>query len=157
MKGMQKKQSESLHRNLEPAPYRFKQRSLWLCYPSSLFLDLIVFKEMIPDFITECGASHLVTDFSPLREIRSCREEVVKRTSEEVVKMVLSSFQVPPPEYTFLAYLCFSYGNYFKVLEYHMEFLKTFGYIWSSREVIRVIFGQALPGAISRSDYMKSL
>lgn len=29
----------------------------------------------------ECGASHLVTDFSPLREIRSCKEEVVKRTS----------------------------------------------------------------------------
>ncbi|KAF2616427.1 hypothetical protein F2Q68_00040744 [Brassica cretica] len=36
-----------------------------------------------------------------------------------------------------------------------MEFLETFGYIWSSREVIRVIFGRALPGATSRSDYMK--
>ncbi|CAN7071266.1 unnamed protein product [Brassica oleracea var. botrytis] len=95
---------------------------------------------MIPNFITECGASHLVTDFSPLREIRSCRDEVVKRTSEEVVKMVLSSFQVPPPgkgslynrlflmgteaviglalapEYTFLAYLFFSCGNHFKGL-----------------------------------------
>ncbi|KAF2601673.1 hypothetical protein F2Q70_00024972 [Brassica cretica] len=44
-----------------------------------------------------------------------------------------------------------------QVLEYHMEFLETFGYIWSSREVIRVIFGRALPGATSRSDYMKSL
>ncbi|WZZ63540.1 hypothetical protein YC2023_074910 [Brassica napus] len=38
-----------------------------------------------------------------------------------------------------------------------MEFLETFGYIWSSREVIRVIFGRALLGATSRSDYMKSL
>uniref|UniRef100_A0A0D2ZUK7 Uncharacterized protein n=1 Tax=Brassica oleracea var. oleracea TaxID=109376 RepID=A0A0D2ZUK7_BRAOL len=38
-----------------------------------------------------------------------------------------------------------------------MEFLETFGYIWSSRKVIRVIFGRALPGATSRSDYMKSL
>ena len=38
-----------------------------------------------------------------------------------------------------------------------MEFLKTFGCIWSSKEVIRVIFGRALPGATSRSDYMKSL
>ncbi|KAF3484939.1 hypothetical protein F2Q69_00054434 [Brassica cretica] len=43
------------------------------------------------------------------------------------------------------------------VLEYHMEFLETFGCIWSSKEVIRVIFGRALPGATSRSDYMKSL
>ncbi|KAF2553250.1 hypothetical protein F2Q68_00033979 [Brassica cretica] len=33
------------------------------------------------------------------------------------------------------------------VLEYHMEFLETFGCIWSSKEVIRVIFGRALPGA----------
>ncbi|KAF3575063.1 hypothetical protein F2Q69_00062825 [Brassica cretica] len=44
-----------------------------------------------------------------------------------------------------------------EVLEYHMEFLKTFGCIWSSKEVIRVIFGRALPGATSWSDYMKSL
>ncbi|KAF2577968.1 hypothetical protein F2Q70_00013579 [Brassica cretica] len=43
------------------------------------------------------------------------------------------------------------------VLEYHMEFLGTFGCIWSSKEVIRVIFGRALPGATSRSDYMKSM
>ncbi|WZZ11218.1 hypothetical protein YC2023_097139 [Brassica napus] len=38
-------------------------------------------KETIPEFMKECGASHLVTDFSPLREIRSCKDEVVKRTS----------------------------------------------------------------------------
>ena len=38
-----------------------------------------------------------------------------------------------------------------------MEFLESFGCIWSSKEVIRVIFGRALPGATSRSDYMKSL
>uniref|UniRef100_A0A0D3DVZ2 MADS-box domain-containing protein n=1 Tax=Brassica oleracea var. oleracea TaxID=109376 RepID=A0A0D3DVZ2_BRAOL len=44
-----------------------------------------------------------------------------------------------------------------EVLEYHMEFLETFGCIWSSKEVIRVIFGRALPGATSWSDYMKSL
>ncbi|KAF2543823.1 hypothetical protein F2Q68_00032164 [Brassica cretica] len=44
-----------------------------------------------------------------------------------------------------------------EVLEYHMKFLETFECIWSSREVIRVIFGRALPGATSRSDYMKSL
>ncbi|WZZ08413.1 hypothetical protein YC2023_094334 [Brassica napus] len=33
-----------------------------------------------------------------------------------------------------------------------MEFLETFGCIWSSKEVIRVVFGRALPGATSRSD-----
>ncbi|KAF3514619.1 hypothetical protein F2Q69_00003982 [Brassica cretica] len=38
-----------------------------------------------------------------------------------------------------------------------MEFLQTFECIWSSKEVIRVIFGRALPGATSQSDYMKSL
>ncbi|KAG5414102.1 hypothetical protein IGI04_001669 [Brassica rapa subsp. trilocularis] len=43
------------------------------------------------------------------------------------------------------------------VFEYHMEFLETFGCIWSSKEVIRVVFGRALPGATSRSDYMRSL
>uniref|UniRef100_A0A0D3CDW9 Uncharacterized protein n=1 Tax=Brassica oleracea var. oleracea TaxID=109376 RepID=A0A0D3CDW9_BRAOL len=38
-----------------------------------------------------------------------------------------------------------------------MEFVETFGCIWSSKEVIRVIFGRALPGATSWSDYMKFL
>ncbi|KAF3602351.1 hypothetical protein F2Q69_00033382 [Brassica cretica] len=38
-----------------------------------------------------------------------------------------------------------------------MEFLETFGCIWSSKEVIRVIFELALPEATFRSDYMKSL
>ncbi|CAN6855748.1 unnamed protein product, partial [Brassica oleracea] len=107
------------------------RRSLRLKIKSSYVDELLIViikgdeRETIPDFITECGASHLVTDFSPLREIRSCR-------NEEVVKMILSSFQVlppgkgslynrlflmgtevvlglaPAPEYTFLAYLCFS-------------------------------------------------
>ncbi|KAF2566714.1 hypothetical protein F2Q68_00024344 [Brassica cretica] len=57
------------------------------------------------------------------------------------------------------------------VLEYHMEFLETLGCIWSSKEVIRVIFGRAQPEATSlerlsqvtparatyRSDAMNSL
>ena len=53
--------------------------------------------------------------------------------------------------------LHFAYMSPYQVLEYHMEFLETFGCIWSSKEVIRVIFGRALPGATSRNDYMKSL
>ncbi|KAL0673368.1 hypothetical protein Bca4012_001349 [Brassica carinata] len=40
-----------------------------------------------------------------------------------------------------------------------MEFLETLGCIWSSKEVIRVIFGRALPGATRatyRSDAMNT-
>ncbi|KAF2610625.1 hypothetical protein F2Q70_00013016 [Brassica cretica] len=33
------------------------------------------------------------------------------------------------------------------VLEYHMEFLETFGCIWSSKEVIKVIIGRAVHGS----------
>ncbi|KAF3605456.1 hypothetical protein DY000_02045237 [Brassica cretica] len=80
-------------------------------------------REMIPNFITEGGASHLVTDFSLLREIRSCRDEVPPpgkgslynrlflMGTEAVLDLALA------PEYTFLAYLCFSCGNYFKVVQ----------------------------------------
>ncbi|KAF2586322.1 hypothetical protein F2Q70_00035828 [Brassica cretica] len=32
------------------------------------------------------------------------------------------------------------------VLEYHMEFFETFGCIWSSKEVIKVIIGRAVHG-----------
>ncbi|KAG5397990.1 hypothetical protein IGI04_019804 [Brassica rapa subsp. trilocularis] len=53
--------------------------------------------------------------------------------------------------------LHFAYICLYQVFEYHMEFLETFGYIWSSKEVIRVVFGRALPGATSQSDYMRSL
>ncbi|KAG5382908.1 hypothetical protein IGI04_034378 [Brassica rapa subsp. trilocularis] len=48
--------------------------------------------------------------------------------------------------------LHFAYICLYQVFEYHMEFLETFGCIWSSKEVIRVVFGRALPGATSRSD-----
>lgn len=44
----------------------------------------------------ECGASHLVTDFSPLREIRSCKEEVVKRTSVSLAIHEVDAHNVVP-------------------------------------------------------------
>ncbi|KAG5414611.1 hypothetical protein IGI04_002178 [Brassica rapa subsp. trilocularis] len=53
--------------------------------------------------------------------------------------------------------LHFAYICLYQVFEYHMEFLETFGCIWSSKEVIRVVFGRALPEATSRSDGMRSL
>ncbi|CAN7072467.1 unnamed protein product, partial [Brassica oleracea var. botrytis] len=71
-------------------------------------------RETIPDFITECGASHLVTDFSPLREIRSCRNEAPPPGKGSLYnKLFLMGTEAvlglaPAPEYTFLAYLCFS-------------------------------------------------
>ncbi|KAF2551484.1 hypothetical protein F2Q68_00033551 [Brassica cretica] len=34
-----------------------------------------------------------------------------------------------------------------KVLEYHMEFSETFGCVWSSKEVIKVIIGRAMHGS----------
>lgn len=36
-------------------------------------------EDTVPKFLRECGASLLVTDFSPLRELRSCKEEICKR------------------------------------------------------------------------------
>ncbi|KAJ0248081.1 Deoxyribodipyrimidine photo-lyase [Hirschfeldia incana] len=53
-------------------------------------------EETIPDFMKECGASHLVTDFSPLREIRSCKEEVVKRTSVSLTVHEVDAHNVVP-------------------------------------------------------------
>ncbi|CAN6895927.1 unnamed protein product [Brassica oleracea] len=53
-------------------------------------------KETIPEFMKECGASHLVTDFSPLREIRSCKEEVVKRKSVSLAIHEVDAHNVVP-------------------------------------------------------------
>ena len=38
--------------------------------------------------------------------------------------------------------LHFAYMSPYQVLEYHMEFLETFGYIWSSKEVFKAINGR---------------
>lgn len=40
--------------------------------------------ETIPNFLRECGASVLVTDFSPLRQVRSWKEEICKRVGDSV-------------------------------------------------------------------------
>ncbi|KAK3038495.1 hypothetical protein RJ639_029793 [Escallonia herrerae] len=40
--------------------------------------------DTIPNFLRECGASMLVTDFSPLREVLSWKEEICKRVSGSV-------------------------------------------------------------------------
>ncbi|WZZ42804.1 hypothetical protein YC2023_039063 [Brassica napus] len=43
--------------------------------------------------------------------------------------------------------LHFAYMSPYQVLEYHMEFLETFGCIWSSKEVKKVIIGRAVHGS----------
>ncbi|KAG5415374.1 hypothetical protein IGI04_002941 [Brassica rapa subsp. trilocularis] len=43
--------------------------------------------------------------------------------------------------------LYFAYMSPYQVLEYHMEFLETFGCIWSSKEVFKVIIGRAAHGS----------
>ncbi|KAD4384745.1 hypothetical protein E3N88_24913 [Mikania micrantha] len=40
--------------------------------------------DTIPSFIKECGASILVTDFSPLRQVRGWKEEITKRVPDYV-------------------------------------------------------------------------
>ena len=50
----------------------------------------------MPKFLRECGASLLVTDFSPLREVRRCKEEICKRVSDSVAVHEVDAHNVVP-------------------------------------------------------------
>lgn len=52
--------------------------------------------ETIPNFLRECGASLLVTDFSPLRQVRSWKEEICKRVSDSVSIHEIDAHNVVP-------------------------------------------------------------
>ncbi|XP_071707503.1 deoxyribodipyrimidine photo-lyase [Rutidosis leptorrhynchoides] len=52
--------------------------------------------ETIPNFLEECGASLLVTDFSPLRQVRGWKEEIVKRVSDSVSIHEVDAHNVVP-------------------------------------------------------------
>ncbi|EPS68392.1 hypothetical protein M569_06376, partial [Genlisea aurea] len=52
--------------------------------------------DTIPKFIKECGASLLVTDFSPLRETRHWKEEICKRVDESVSIHEVDAHNVVP-------------------------------------------------------------
>ncbi|XP_059657430.1 deoxyribodipyrimidine photo-lyase isoform X2 [Cornus florida] len=52
--------------------------------------------ETIPNFLRECGASLLVTDFSPLREVRSWKEEICKKVSNLVSIHEVDAHNVVP-------------------------------------------------------------
>ncbi|MFS7918485.1 putative deoxyribodipyrimidine photo-lyase [Helianthus anomalus] len=40
--------------------------------------------DTIPSFVKECGASLLITDFSPLSQVHGWKEEITKRVSDSV-------------------------------------------------------------------------
>ncbi|KAK2979666.1 hypothetical protein RJ640_027246 [Escallonia rubra] len=52
--------------------------------------------DTIPNFLRECGASMLVTDFSPLREVLSWKEEICKRVSGSVSVHEVDAHNVVP-------------------------------------------------------------
>ncbi|KAK6137672.1 hypothetical protein DH2020_028598 [Rehmannia glutinosa] len=52
--------------------------------------------DSIPSFLKECGASLLVTDFSPLREVRQWKEEICKRVNESVSIQEVDTHNVVP-------------------------------------------------------------
>ncbi|KAK9147549.1 hypothetical protein Scep_006306 [Stephania cephalantha] len=52
--------------------------------------------ETIPDFLRECGASLLVTDFSPLREVRKWKEEICSRVGDSVAVHEVDAHNVVP-------------------------------------------------------------
>ncbi|KAJ4827949.1 DNA photolyase phr1 [Turnera subulata] len=53
-------------------------------------------EETIPKFIGECGASLLVTDFSPLRGIRKCKDEICQKVSDSVTVHEVDAHNVVP-------------------------------------------------------------
>ncbi|OVA07673.1 DNA photolyase [Macleaya cordata] len=52
--------------------------------------------ETIPKFLRECGASLLVTDFSPLREVRKWKEEIRDRVGDSVAVHEIDAHNVVP-------------------------------------------------------------
>ncbi|KAJ9173475.1 hypothetical protein P3X46_016599 [Hevea brasiliensis] len=53
-------------------------------------------EETIPNFLRECGASLLVTDFSPLREVRKCKDEICLRVGDSVAIHEVDAHNVVP-------------------------------------------------------------
>ncbi|KAK3041036.1 hypothetical protein RJ639_026833 [Escallonia herrerae] len=69
---------QRLHRDID----EFSPKVLW--HPIFKAITIGEAVDTIPNFLRECGASMLVTDFSPLREVLSWKEEICKRASGSV-------------------------------------------------------------------------
>ncbi|KAL8539676.1 hypothetical protein ACS0TY_001331 [Phlomoides rotata] len=67
---------------------------------SSLNVSFFLFRgeavDTIPNFLKESGASLLVTDFSPLREVRQWKDEICKRVNESVSIHEVDAHNVVP-------------------------------------------------------------
>ncbi|XP_057811611.1 deoxyribodipyrimidine photo-lyase [Salvia miltiorrhiza] len=67
---------------------------------STLHVPFFLFQgeavDTIPKFLKETGASLLVTDFSPLREVRQWKEEICKRVTESVSIHEVDAHNVVP-------------------------------------------------------------
>ncbi|MED6114672.1 DNA photolyase phr1 [Stylosanthes scabra] len=53
-------------------------------------------EETVPKFLSECGASMLVTDFSPLREVRRWKEEICKKVNESLTVHEVDAHNIVP-------------------------------------------------------------
>ncbi|KAA8521923.1 hypothetical protein F0562_012763 [Nyssa sinensis] len=75
-------------------------RQLHSAIEETLHIPFFLFQgeavETIPNFLRECGASLLVTDFSPLREVRSWKEEICKRVSDSLSIHEVDAHNVVP-------------------------------------------------------------
>ncbi|KAK7252657.1 hypothetical protein RIF29_36763 [Crotalaria pallida] len=75
-------------------------RQLSLQIRNNLQIPFFLFQgeaeETLPKFLRECGASLLVTDFSPLREVRRCKEEICKRVSNSVTIHEVDAHNIVP-------------------------------------------------------------
>lgn len=52
--------------------------------------------DTIPNFLKECGASLLVTDFSPLREVRQWKDEICARVNVSISIHEVDAHNVVP-------------------------------------------------------------
>ncbi|GKV38138.1 hypothetical protein SLEP1_g46081 [Rubroshorea leprosula] len=75
-------------------------RQLQISIEETLQIPFFLFQgeaeENIANFLRECGASLLVTDFSPLRQIRRCKDELCKRVSDSVTIHEVDAHNVVP-------------------------------------------------------------
>nr|XP_043613437.1 deoxyribodipyrimidine photo-lyase [Erigeron canadensis] len=75
-------------------------QQLHLDFQQTLHIPFFLFQgeaiDTIPSFLEECGASLLVTDFSPLRQVRGWKEEIVKRVSDSVSIHEVDAHNVVP-------------------------------------------------------------
>ncbi|KAJ0014422.1 hypothetical protein Pint_19883 [Pistacia integerrima] len=75
---------------------RHLQTSIEETFQIPFFLFQGEAEETIPNFVKECGASLLVTDFTPLREIRRCKDKICGRVSDSVAIHEVDAHNVVP-------------------------------------------------------------